>query len=85
MPTLTGPLLRTDELIHSIHEYLLESLSSDKGPLPLYSRMVAEGATGASSGKGFYDWGERSREELIERRDKQIVRQLEYLRDENAL
>lgn len=78
-------MLRTDELIHSIHEYLLESLSSDKGPLPLYSRMVAEGATGASSGRGFYDWGERSREELIERRDKQIVRQLEYLRDENAL
>ena len=40
---------------------------------------------GIKSGRGFYDWSDRDAAELIERRDAQIVRQLNYLKETGAL
>ena len=89
---LTDCLWLQHELIHSIHEYLLEDLCDAKAPLPLYTRMVETGETGAQhSGSGFYAWqpqggGEkRSVAGMLERRDQQIVRQLAYLRETDNL
>ena len=40
---------------------------------------------GMKTGVGFYDWGKRNGKALIERRDRQIVRQLEFLKKMDAL
>jgi 3-hydroxybutyryl-CoA dehydrogenase len=84
-----GPLENMDlvglDLVHSIHEYLMADLSNARRSLPLLADTVRKKRFGMKSGAGFYDWGKRNGKELIERRDRQIVRQLEYLRKVHAL
>ena len=88
MPAV-GPLENMDlvglDLIETIHEYLLANLSDAQKPLPLLSQMVKEGRCGMKTSSGFYDWRARNPQELIERRNQQIIRQLEFLQNENAL
>jgi 3-hydroxybutyryl-CoA dehydrogenase len=84
-----GPFENMDlvglELIHTIQSYLFPDLADDKRPQqPILSHMQ-KGALGMSAGGGFYDWRTRSPDDLLERRDRQIVRQLEFLRDAQAL
>ena len=83
MPAL-GPLENMDlvglDLIGAIHDYLLASLADDKQPLPALRERIESGRTGVKSGMGFYDWSGRDASALIERRDAQIVRQLEHLK-----
>ena len=40
---------------------------------------------GVKTGHGFYDWQQRAPQQLVERRDRQIVRQLAYLKEIDAL
>jgi 3-hydroxybutyryl-CoA dehydrogenase len=88
MPAV-GPLENMDlvglDLIETIHEYLLANLSAAQKPLPLLSQMVREGRYGMKTSSGFYDWRARNPQELIERRNQQIIRQLEFLQNKNAL
>ena len=88
MPVV-GPLENMDlvglDLIDTIHSYLLASLSSDKEVLPALRERTDHDQKGIKSGKGFYDWTDRDATELIERRDAQIVRQLNYLKETGAL
>jgi 3-hydroxybutyryl-CoA dehydrogenase len=83
MPAV-GPLENMDlvglDLVETIHQYLLADLAADRQPLPLLSKQVKRGQLGVKSGRGFYDWKERDSRELIERRNRQIVHQLEFLR-----
>ena len=78
-----GPLENMDvvglDLIEKIHQYLLEDLADNHGPGALLSERVREGNLGVKSAKGFYDWQTRSAEELVEKRDRQIVHQLDFL------
>ena len=83
MPVV-GPLENMDlvglDLIDKIHQYLLDDIADNHGPSECLAANVQEGRLGVKSGQGFYDWGSRSAEELISRRDEQIVHQLNYLR-----
>jgi 3-hydroxybutyryl-CoA dehydrogenase len=86
LPAL-GPLEHMDlvglDLVRQIHDYLLKDLADDREPSRLIAGMIGEGRLGMKSGRGFFDWRERDPEELIERRDLQIVRQLEFLKEQD--
>ena len=88
MPAI-GPLENMDlvglNLVGRIHSYLLADLSDAKAPQPALVERLNDNALGMKSGRGFHDWSERDADELIERRDQQIVRQLRYLKEINAL
>jgi 3-hydroxybutyryl-CoA dehydrogenase len=84
MPVV-GPLENMDlvglDLIEKIHQYLLDDLADNHGPSEYITERVQQGHLGVKRGQGFYDWRSRKAEELIQRRDKQIVRQLRYLHE----
>ena len=88
MPVM-GPLENMDlvglDLVKTIHDYLLESLSDEKQTPPEIHDRIEKNQLGIKSGKGFYDWSTRDASELVARRDAQIVRQLNDLRDTGAL
>jgi len=88
MPAV-GPLENMDlvglDLIHKIHQYLLADLADDHEPLAALSELVSRGDLGMDHDQGFYDWRNRDANELVERRDLQIVRQLEFLRERVGL
>jgi 3-hydroxybutyryl-CoA dehydrogenase len=79
LPVL-GPIENMDlvglDLIEKIHRYLLEDIADNHQPSQLLLDMVREGHLGLKSDKGFYDWEERNAQDLIERRDQQIIHQL---------
>jgi len=82
---VVGPLENMDlvglDLIERIHQYLLDDIADNHGPSKYLSERVRHRHLGMKTGQGFYDWEMRSGAELIERRDKQIVRQLSYLKE----
>jgi 3-hydroxybutyryl-CoA dehydrogenase len=84
-----GPLENMDlvglDLIQTIHKYLLADLSAADRPIPALADRVAAGKLGMKSGEGFYDWTRRDPVGLIARRDRQIVRQLAFLAEIDAL
>jgi 3-hydroxybutyryl-CoA dehydrogenase len=43
-------------------------------------RLIAEGRTGVMSGKGYFDWGNRSPEELFQERDRKLLALKQALR-----
>ena len=75
---MVGPLENMDlvglELVETIHRYLPADLCNEPGPLPLLTQMNSEGKT-------FHDWEKRDMVESLESRDRQIVHQLEFLKD----
>ena len=83
MPVV-GPLENMDlvglDLIKTIHDYLLPEIADNHVPSAMLSRWVREQRWGMKSKQGFYDWTRRDPQELIERRDRQIVEQLQKLR-----
>ena len=84
-----GPLENMDlvglDLVRTIHDYLLADLAGDLQPQPLLNAKVQGGTIGMKSGLGFYDWQARDPGALVDRRDRQIVRQLDFLREIDAL
>ncbi len=88
MPAV-GPLENMDlvglDLVHTIHQYLLADLSDHRQPLELLDQHVRADECGMKSGRGFYNWQTRSPGELLERRNQQIVQQLKFLKEINAL
>ncbi len=81
MPAV-GPLENMDlvglDLIKMIHHYLPDDLCNEGGPRPLLEQMVREGTT-------FHDWAPDGLSQLAERRDRQIVHQLAFLKETDAL
>ena len=73
------------DLVHTIHQYLLADLSDHRQPLELLEQHVRADECGMKSGRGFYNWQTRSPGELLERRNQQIVQQLKFLKEINAL
>jgi 3-hydroxybutyryl-CoA dehydrogenase len=84
MPAV-GPLENMDlvglDLIERIHQYLLNDIADNHNPSENLVASVQRGDLGQKSGRGFYDWTARSAETLIERRDRQIVNQLDFLKE----
>jgi 3-hydroxybutyryl-CoA dehydrogenase len=85
LPAL-GPFENMDlvglNLLAEIQAYLLEDLSDAKATMPLVLKLLEQGDCGMKSGKGFHDWHTRNPTEVIERRDRQIVNQLRFLREQ---
>jgi 3-hydroxybutyryl-CoA dehydrogenase len=57
----------------------LADLADNHGPSEYLTDRVRQGHLGVKSGQGFYDLRSRKAKELIQRRDKQIIHQLNYL------
>lgn len=72
-----GPLTHLDaigtNLGLSVQETVLPSICADKDANTYIKNMVARGDLGAKTGKGFYDWNERSIDEAIAKRDAFII------------
>jgi 3-hydroxybutyryl-CoA dehydrogenase len=73
-----GPLETADlaglALTRDIEKYLFPYLESSQKPSPLLDTLVAEGATGVKTGKGFYNWTPEKIKNLIRQRDTVLLR-----------
>jgi 3-hydroxybutyryl-CoA dehydrogenase len=80
-----GPFANMDlvglELLSQIQSYLLRDLSNAAEVMPAVREHLTAGHTGMRSGRGFHDWTERDPAAVVALRDRQIVRQLQFLRD----
>lgn len=78
-----GPLESADlsglDVIASIHSYLLRDLDRAEEPQRPLRDLVAAGALGVKSGRGFFDWTARDPQVTIRRRDEELVRRLKLL------
>nr|MDO8080057.1 3-hydroxyacyl-CoA dehydrogenase family protein [Candidatus Freyarchaeota archaeon] len=51
---------------------------------PLFEEKVKKGHLGVKTSKGIYDYGERSEEEILKKRDRMYLKMLEHLESINA-
>lgn len=51
-----------------------------KGHSEYLDKLIAEGRTGVMAGKGYFDWGDRSPEELFRERDRKLLALKQALR-----
>jgi 3-hydroxybutyryl-CoA dehydrogenase len=79
-----GPLEHSDisgvDLALAVEGTVLPSLCNATEPLPLLRKMVAAGNLGAKTGQGFYNWHERSAEQLERQRDEFLVERMKVAR-----
>lgn len=72
-----GPLKHLDavgmELGLSVQETVLPDICADKHANGYIRDLVSQGSLGAKSGKGFYDWSQRSIEADMKKRDQFII------------
>ena len=84
LPAL-GPMENIDlvglDAAERIQKYLLPGLAKNTEPSACLSNKVKAAEFGMKSGQGFYDWSKRDAKKVIENRDRQIVRQLEFLKE----
>jgi 3-hydroxybutyryl-CoA dehydrogenase len=52
-----------------------------RGRSETLDRLIAEGRTGVMAGKGYFDWGERSPQELFRERDRKLLALKRALRE----
>jgi 3-hydroxybutyryl-CoA dehydrogenase len=83
--SMIGPMEYLDsvglDLNMAIHSYLLKELADDREPQALLREKYERGEYGAKTGRGFYDWTERSLEEMTARQNKRFIDRLKELRD----
>ena len=84
-----GPLEHVDtvglELCLSVQNNVLPSLYNETHATPLFDRLLAQGDSGVKTGKGFYDWRNRSHSDLVAQRDHFLINALKILRRENPV
>jgi 3-hydroxybutyryl-CoA dehydrogenase len=87
LPVL-GPMENMDlvglSLVEKVERYLFPDLATNAEPAEALTSRLREGKTGMKAGQGFYDWSQRDAAAVVALRDKQIARQLEFLREQNA-
>jgi 3-hydroxybutyryl-CoA dehydrogenase len=71
-------------LVESVQRYLLPDLATNAEPAESLTRRLREGQSGMNAGHGFYDWTTRDAEATVALRNQQIVRQLQFLREQGA-
>ncbi|BAF58454.1 3-hydroxyacyl-CoA dehydrogenase [Pelotomaculum thermopropionicum SI] len=79
----TGPLEQRDLNGLDVHldvaEYLYQSLENCTQPLAILREKVESGCLGLKTGRGFYDWEGRTREEVTARKNEQMSKVLELM------
>jgi 3-hydroxybutyryl-CoA dehydrogenase len=84
LPVL-GPFENMDliglDAAERIQKYLLPDLATNQVPSRCLTDKIAAGQLGMKSDRGFYDWSKRDAARVVENRDRQIARQLEFLRE----
>ncbi|MBU2602452.1 MAG: 3-hydroxyacyl-CoA dehydrogenase family protein [Actinobacteria bacterium] len=64
------------DVVLAVAEYLLPDLSASLEPPELLKEKVAGGETGLKSGKGMYEWPPAKIEEMLRKRDRDLVRRV---------
>lgn len=87
LPAL-GPMENMDlvglNLVESVERYLFPHLASNATPAEALTTRLNAGESGMKAGRGFYDWTQRDAAETVALRDRQIVRQLQFLREQGV-
>jgi 3-hydroxybutyryl-CoA dehydrogenase len=82
-----GPLETADlaglDLVYDIHHYLFPELENRSTPSPLLKTLVDQKATGVKVKKGFYHWTDERIEQIIQQRDKALLRITEVIQGLN--
>jgi 3-hydroxybutyryl-CoA dehydrogenase len=68
------------DLMIAIESYLFAALSAETEAPSLLRRLVAEGALGAKSGHGLYDWTVRCADDVLAARDQFVLERLKESR-----
>lgn len=63
----------------AVQSYLLETLSDAKKPPQYLTERYERGDYGAKTGKGFYDWSQKSLDDLVARQNKRFIDRLKEL------
>ena len=81
----TGPVEQRDfnglNTHLSIAKYLYEDLEDSHVPLKILSDKVDEGKLGIKTGEGFYDWRNQSKEEVIAKKNQDLIDVLKFLKN----
>ncbi|HWB02875.1 MAG TPA: 3-hydroxyacyl-CoA dehydrogenase NAD-binding domain-containing protein [Verrucomicrobiales bacterium] len=87
LPVL-GPMENMDlvglGLVESVERYLFPHLATNAAPSESLTKRLRAGSSGMKAGRGFYDWSLRDPSALSALRDRQIVRQLQFLQDSSV-
>lgn len=85
LPAL-GPMENIDlvglPLVERVERYLFPYLTTNSEPARALTERLGKGQLGMKSGQGFYNWTKRDPESVIALRNEQIVRQLQFLREQ---
>jgi len=58
---------------YSIHSYLLADLDAQTGPNKILKEKMDKGELGVKTGKGFYDWSQKSAADVLKARDTLLL------------
>jgi len=82
-----GPLETADlaglDLVYDIHQYLFPDLENRSTPSPLLKTLVDQKTTGVRAKKGFYHWTDESIKQIIQQRDKVLLKITEVIKGLN--
>ena len=82
-----GPLETADlaglDLTYDIHQYLFSDLENRSTPSPLLKTLVDQKTIGVKAKKGFYRWTDESIKQIIQQRDKALLRISEIVKKLN--
>jgi len=80
-----GPLETADlaglDLVYDIHQYLFPELDNRSTPSPFLKALVDRKKTGVKTKGGFYSWTDETTKQVIEQRDKALLRIIEVLKE----
>lgn len=80
-----GPLEHVDavgfDICGPVQNTVLPEISSRQDASPLFEENMKAGNLGHKTGKGFYDWSQKSMDDLIVRRNEFIVHALKKIRE----
>lgn len=82
-----GPLETADlaglDLVYDIHQYLFSYLENCSTPSPLLKKLVDQKTIGVKAKKGFYHWTDESIKQIIQQRDKALLKITEVIKGLN--
>jgi len=82
-----GPLETADlaglDLTYDIHQYLFSDLENRSKPSPFLKTLVDQKTIGVKVKKGFYHWTDESIRQIIQQRDKALIKITEVIKELN--